>query len=173
MEEQPPAYLPQEDWAHACPTRKTPQAQEGRGSDCSSLGCYRECQLSEIPGNMQSPGPSLSWPVAFSAASRAWCPTKKMPVREAQLEAWLWEGILLPPVQNRECASPESHRILTQSAASCPLWGNGLMPLELTDPWLGLGLMRRGAYAIVRGPGWRQEVPVLNPCGERYPLLAS
>lgn len=44
--EHPSPYLPQEDWAYAFSTTKAPQTQEGRGGDCSALGCYGGCQLS-------------------------------------------------------------------------------------------------------------------------------
>ncbi|XP_045396918.1 interleukin-9 receptor isoform X2 [Lemur catta] len=56
---QPPAYLPQDDWAHVSPTGPAPPGSEGgsSSSDYCALGCYEGPQPLAVPGNTQSPRP--------------------------------------------------------------------------------------------------------------------
>lgn len=55
--EEPPAYLPQEEWVPGSPARPAPPQSEGSSSDYCALGCYGGCHPSPFPGTMQSPGP--------------------------------------------------------------------------------------------------------------------
>ncbi|XP_019295307.2 interleukin-9 receptor isoform X3 [Panthera pardus] len=58
--EQPPAYLPQEDWVPGSPTRPALPQAEGSSGDYCALGCPGACHPSTFPGNTQSSGPSLA-----------------------------------------------------------------------------------------------------------------
>ncbi|XP_014930334.3 interleukin-9 receptor isoform X4 [Acinonyx jubatus] len=58
--EQPPAYLPQEDWVPGSPTRPALPQAEGSSGDYCALGCPGACHPSTFPGRMQSSGPSLA-----------------------------------------------------------------------------------------------------------------
>nr|XP_035939468.1 interleukin-9 receptor isoform X6 [Halichoerus grypus] len=55
---QPPAYLPQEDWAPSIPSRPASPQSEGSSGDYWALGCPGDCHPSTFPGNTQSSGPS-------------------------------------------------------------------------------------------------------------------
>ncbi|XP_064448249.1 interleukin-9 receptor-like [Mirounga angustirostris] len=55
---QPPAYLPQEDWAPSIPSRPASPQPEGSSGGYWALGCSGDCHPSTFPGNTQSSGPS-------------------------------------------------------------------------------------------------------------------
>uniref|UniRef100_A0A8C7B3V0 Interleukin 9 receptor n=1 Tax=Neovison vison TaxID=452646 RepID=A0A8C7B3V0_NEOVI len=55
---QPPAYLPQKDWAPTCPLRPAPPPSEGGSHDYWTLGCSGGCHTPTFPGNSPSTGPS-------------------------------------------------------------------------------------------------------------------
>ncbi|XP_045850258.1 interleukin-9 receptor isoform X2 [Meles meles] len=58
---QPPAYLPQEDWAPTCPLRPAPLPAEGGSSDYWTLGCSGGCHPLTFPGNTSlGPSPALA-----------------------------------------------------------------------------------------------------------------
>nr|KAF6272064.1 interleukin 9 receptor [Myotis myotis] len=52
-----PAYLPQEEWVPARPTRPAPPQSEGSSSDYCALGCYGGSRSPPLPGSVQSSGP--------------------------------------------------------------------------------------------------------------------
>lgn len=54
---EPPAYLPQEEWVPAGPTRPAPPQSEGSTSDYCALSCYGGCNPSPFLGSIQSSGP--------------------------------------------------------------------------------------------------------------------
>ncbi|XP_024409231.2 interleukin-9 receptor isoform X2 [Desmodus rotundus] len=54
---QPPAYLPQEEWVAASPSRPASPQSEGGSADYCALGCYGGCRPSPFPGITQSSGP--------------------------------------------------------------------------------------------------------------------
>ncbi|XP_032183514.1 interleukin-9 receptor isoform X1 [Mustela erminea] len=55
---QPPAYLPQKDWAPTCPLRPASPPSEGGSRDYWTLGCSGGCHTPTFPGNSPSTGPS-------------------------------------------------------------------------------------------------------------------
>ncbi|VCW76457.1 unnamed protein product, partial [Gulo gulo] len=55
---QPPAYLPQEDWAPTCPLRPAPPPSEGGSGDYWTLGCSGGCHPPTFPGNLLGAGAS-------------------------------------------------------------------------------------------------------------------
>ncbi|XP_007955661.2 interleukin-9 receptor [Orycteropus afer afer] len=80
---QPPAYLPQEDWASVSPTRPgLPDSEGGNNSYCA-LGYYRGCHPSATPGYTQSPLPSPVLACGFS-----WNQTYLDPQHELLCGSW-------------------------------------------------------------------------------------
>ncbi|XP_074202823.1 interleukin-9 receptor [Camelus bactrianus] len=63
---QPPAYLPQEDWVPASPTRPALPRPEDSSSDYCALGCYGGGYPLAFTGSTQSSEPSLAWACGLS-----------------------------------------------------------------------------------------------------------
>lgn len=71
LEEQPSAYLPQEDWVPLGSARPPPLDSDSGSSDYCMLDCCEECHLSAFPEHTQSPELTLAQPVALPVSSRA------------------------------------------------------------------------------------------------------